>query len=121
MNTSELNPKNYKRIFFLNTVLSIPLFIIFAWPYVLFSHLLSIHAVLYYPGAILFSLPFMLTILHGYVTLALGSIHRSIYYEWLQQHPLTYGLLFHPIYTRTRFRLAVLAIGIIMFIVGTII
>jgi hypothetical protein len=41
-----------------------------------------------------------------------------MYYEWLERHSLTYGLLFHPIYTRTRFRLAILAVGIILFIVG---
>lgn len=121
MNSSELNPKNYRRLFYLNTIFSIPLFIIFAWPYVMFSQLLSIKAIFYYPGAILFSLPFMLTLLHGHVTLALGSIHRGMYYQWLTEHPLTYGLLFHPIFIRTRFRLALLAVSIILIIVGAIV
>lgn len=121
MTTSELTSKNYKRIFYLNTVLSIPLFIIFAWPYVEFSHFLDIKTIIYYPGAILFAFPFMLTLLHGYVTLALGSVHRHHYYEWLQDHPLTYGLLFHPVFTRTRFRLVVFAVSVIMFIVGALI
>jgi len=121
MATSELNPKNYRRIFYLNALLSIPLFVIFAWPYVEFSQLLSIKTVIYYPGAILFSLPFTITILHGHVTMALGSIDRHHYYDWLNNRPLTYGLLFHPVFTRTRFRLVVLAISIILFIVGALI
>lgn len=100
---------------------SVPLLIIFGWPYVTLSRLLFIKPVVFYPGAFLFSFPFTLTLLHGHVTLALGSVHRNIYYEWLQKHPLTYGLLFHPIFIRTRFRLALLVISIILFIAGVLI
>jgi hypothetical protein len=115
---SELDIKNYKSIFYTNSFLTVPLFVLFAWPYVAFGQLLYIKPMILFPGALLFSFPFMLTILHGYVTLILGSIHRHHYYEWLQTRPLTYGLLFHPVFTRTRFRLVIFAVSVIVFLTG---
>lgn len=111
---SELDPGNYKRIFVINTLLSVPLLILFAWPYLVFSSLLSAPNWVAYSGSILFSVPFTLTLLHGHVTLALGPAHRRHYYHWLQDHPLTYGLLFHPMVTRTRFRLVMLTISLLL-------
>lgn len=111
---SELNPRNYKRIFYVSVLLSLPALLIFAWPYYVFSSLLGLPVLATYPGALLFSFPFMLTILHGHVTLALGSAHRHHYYHWLSEHPLTYGLLFHPVFTSTRFRLVMLALSLLL-------
>lgn len=121
MSESELNPGNYQRIFWINTLLTVPLLIFFAWPYIVFSKMLSITSVIYYPGALLFSFPFTLTLLHGHVTLALGSAHRHHYYNWLEEHKLTYGLLFHPMFISTRFRLVILATSSIVFIIGWLI
>lgn len=115
---SELSPKNYKRIFYINCLLCVPLLILFAWPYVIFNYLLFISPEFFYPASLLFSLPFTLTILHGHVTLALGSAHRHHYYNWLKDHAMTYGLFFHPVFISTRFRLVVLALSVIIFIVG---
>lgn len=69
-----------------------------------------------YGGAFLFSIPFTLTLLHGHVTMALGSAHRHHYYQWLNEHRLTYGLFFHDIFTSTRFRLIILVISTIIFL-----
>lgn len=71
-----------------------------------------------YPGAAFFAVPFMITILHGHVTMALGSAHRHHYYEWLTENPLTYGLLFYPMMIRTRLRLILLVISFVLFMVG---
>lgn len=101
----ELNPLNYRRIAWINWVLSPPLVVLFAWPYAYLAGVLGVPAPAAWIGSVLFALPFMITILHGHVTMALGSAHRHYYYEWLRKRPLGYGLLFHPIVIRTRFRL----------------
>ncbi len=121
MSQSELNAKNYKRIFYINCLLSVPLLVLFAWPFVVFSRLLSVSPLIFYPGCLLFSFPFILTILHGHVTLALGSAHRHHYYSWLQNHSLTYGLLYHPMFSRTRFRLVVFALSVMVLAAGWLI
>lgn len=120
-NSSELNTKNYKRIFWINCLLTLPLLIFFAWPYVVFGYLAELRPVIYYAGAVIFAVPFTLTLLHGHVTLALGSAHRHHYYRWLGNHPLTYGLLFNDIFTSTRFRLVILALSLILFVIGWLI
>jgi hypothetical protein len=121
MSQSELNTKNYKRIFYINILLSVPLLVLFAWPFVVFCRLLSVSPLIFYPGSLLFSFPFMLTILHGHVTLALGSAHRHHYYSWLENNTLTYGLLYHPMFSRTRFRLVVFALSVMVMITGWLI
>ncbi|MBN2731147.1 MAG: hypothetical protein JXR26_01840 [Balneolaceae bacterium] len=121
MPQSELNTRNYKRIFWINCLLTGPLLVFFAWPYIIFAHLATMSSLIYYPGAFLFSIPFMLTLLHGHVTMALGSAHRHHYYNWLNEHALTYGLLFHPMFTSTRFRLVILSLSVIVFIAGWLI
>ncbi len=111
MTTSELNERNYKRISLINWLLCVPLTILFAWPYLFLAKVMDIETYTAYAGALLFSIPFMITILHGHVTMALGSAHRHHYYEWLEENSLTYGLFFHPTFTRTRFRLILVVLS----------
>lgn len=118
MSSHELTEKNYRRISYINWALSIPLLFIFSWPYFFLSSFLDIHRSISYPGALFFGLPFMLTILHGHVTMALGAAHRNLYYSWLDQKPLTFGLVFHPVITSTRFRLFLFFISLILLITG---
>ena len=118
MPRSELSEQNYKRISVINWVLSIPLIILFAWPYLYLSRILDIVYMLAYPGSLLFSLSLMITILHGHVTMALGSAHRDHYYEWLSDHPMTYGLFFHRTTVKTRFRLILLAGSLLLLPIG---
>jgi len=115
---SELHPKNYKRISLINWLMSVPLVILFAWPYLYVAAFIEAEVNISYLGALLFSLPFSLTILHGHVTMALGSLHRHHYYDWLEKNTLTYGLFFHPVFTRTRFRLILLVISIVFLALG---
>lgn len=112
---SELNESNYKRIAIINWILTIPMIVLFAWPYYLCASLLEIDSIVRYAGAFFFSIPFMLTILHGHVTMALGAVHRHHYYNWMiHDKPLTYGLLFHPVFVKTRFRLVLLVLSLIL-------
>lgn len=117
----ELSAKNFKRISILNWLLSFPFFLLFSWPYLYVANFMNLESVVTYIGCIFFSIPFMITILHGHVTMALGEAHRHHYYDWLKEHPLTHGLLFHPIMQRTRFRLILLVISILLFIGGLLI
>lgn len=114
----ELHPKNFRRICIINWLLSAPFFILFSWPYLYLANYIGVEQSIAYPGAIFFSVPFMITILHGHVTMAVGDAHRHHYYEWLNEYPLTYGLLFHPVMMRTRFRLVLLVISFLLFLVG---
>ena len=118
---SELNPKNYKRISIINWLLCLPLIMLFAWPYIYLTRFVGIKEFIAYPGAAFFALPFMITILHGHVTMALGEAHRHHYYQWLDKKTLSYGLLFHPLMMRTRFRLVLLAMALLLFIAGYVI
>lgn len=118
MTHQELNLKNFKRIHLINWLLCLPLLLLFTWPYIYMARFTGIEDFLTYPGAAFFAVPFMITILHGHVTMALGSAHRHHYYEWLTENPLTYGLLFYPVMIRTRFRLILLVISLVLFIVG---
>lgn len=101
-------------------MLSVPFFVLFAWPYWFLGTASGLDQALIYIGASLFSIPFMLTILHGHVTLALGEVHRHHYYKWLVEQPLTYGLFFHPVIIRTRFRLVLLVMSLLVFILGLV-
>jgi len=120
MNQQELSPKNFKRICFINWLLSVPFFMLFAWPYWYLANFANLQTTFTYLGCIFFSVPFMLTILHGHVTMALGEAHRHHYYDWLSDHPLTYGLLFHPVMQSTRFRLIMLVVSVLLFAAGFI-
>jgi len=118
MSTSELSESNYKRIAFINWALSVPLLLIFAWPYFFLCELFHIERIIAFPGSIVFALPFMLTILHGHVTMALGAVHRHHYYDWLSNYPFTYGLLFHSVITSTRFRLVLFFLSLLILAFG---
>lgn len=118
MSSNELNEKNFLRICFINWFLSVPLLFIFAWPYFIICDFFAIPRFIGFPGAIFFALPFMLTLLHGHVTMAIGAVHRVHYYDWLQNYPFTYGLLFHPLIVRTRFRLSLFFVSLILFLIG---
>ena len=120
MTNSELDPKNYKRISITNWVLLVPLLILFAWPYLYLARYIQIPDYLTYSGAALFAIPFALTILHGHVTMAVGKTHRTHYYQWLEAKAFSYGFLFHRMMMRTRFRLALLILSALIFIIGYI-
>lgn len=116
---SELNESNYRRISIINWLLSVPMMVLFAWPYFYAARLLGINELFAYFGAFIFAIPFMMTILHGHVTMALGSVHRHIYYDWMNNDkPLTYGLFFHPMFVKTRFRLVLLIISLLLLPIG---
>ncbi len=114
MTNSELSEKNFKRISFLNWAMSLPLIILFAWPYLYICGFLSVKETVAYLGSIIFSIPFMTTILHGNVTTALGSAHRHHYYNWLCEKPVTFGLFFSPLFMKTRFRLVMVLISLVL-------
>lgn len=114
MSQSELSDKNFKRICIINWLISMPLIVLFGGPYWFMSQYLDINSVISYAGALIFSIPFALTILHGHVTLALGSLHRHHYYDWLDKKGLTYGLFFHPVFISTRFRLILVVVSIVL-------
>lgn len=118
MNQQELNLKNFKRIHLINWLLCIPLLLLFTWPYIYIARFTGLKDFFTYSGAAFFAVPFMITILHGHVTMALGSAHRHHYYEWLTETPLTYGLLFYPIMIRTRLRLILLTASFVLFLTG---
>jgi len=118
LKNSELSHKNFKRIHIINWLLCIPLLLLFSWPYIYIARFTGIQPFFLYTGAAFFSAPFMITILHGHVTMALGSAHRNRYYEWLAERPFTYGLLFYPVITRTRFRIILLSASLLLFVTG---
>ncbi|MEX0927758.1 MAG: hypothetical protein WD266_01690 [Balneolales bacterium] len=115
---SELSEKNYKRISLINWVLAPAMLIVFAWPYHLLCRLLDFNELLAFSGSLLFAAPFMMTVLHGHVTMALGAMHRHLYYDWISRRPLTHGFFFHPVFFLTRFRLTLLLISLIFLPVG---
>lgn len=118
MSRREFDPANYRRISLINWALTPPLLVLFSWPYFYLSESIGVHQGLIYPGALFFSLPFAVTILHGHVTMALGSVHRDYYYEWLHQHPYTFGLFYHPIWIKTRFRLLLVYTALLLLAIG---
>ena len=118
MAASELTTQNYIRISLINWAMSVPLLLLFSWPFYFFARLMEFHTLIVLPGALLFALPFMITLLHGHVTLALGVAHRDSYYRFLGTVPFSYGLLFHPMIIRTRFRLGLLLSAVALFLFG---
>ena len=111
MRYSELSEKNYRRICFINWSLTLPMIVLFAWPYYLVATWSGVSMAMAYIGAFVFALPFMMTVLHGHVTMALGALHRHHYYEWLARYPMSIGFMFHPIMFRTRFRISLVLIA----------
>lgn len=118
MTQSELSQQNYKRITVINWLLSVPLIVLFAFPYLYLAQMFSLQQDIIYIGCLLFALPFTLTIMHGHVTMALGAAHRNHYYRWMEERTLTYGLFFHPILTSTRFRLLLVLLSLALLVAG---
>ena len=110
---SEFSTSNFVRISVINWALTLPLLILFAWPYYYTARELGLDISFRYIGAFMFAMPFLLTIIHGHVTMALGTIHRYRYYEWLATKPYTFGLFFHPALVKTRFRLIFLLVSLL--------
>ena len=117
---SEFNRANYIRIYIINMLLSFPMLMLFAWPYMQLSNLLGISESLGQIGGALFAIPFSITVLHGHVSMALGTLQRHYYYDWLHSHRFTYGLLFHPVIVRTRFRLTLIGLSMLVFLLGLV-
>ncbi len=118
MSDSELSEKNYRKIFWLNSLLTVPMMLLFSWPYYEFSHIIGLSFLFSAIGSFTFALPFTLTVMHGYVTKSLGTMHRNHYYLWLRNKSLSYGILFRPILIRTRFRLTLFIISLLILITG---
>ena len=56
---SELSPSNYVRINLINWFLSVPMIVLFAWPYYYAAKLMGINEAMRYIGAFIFSIPFI--------------------------------------------------------------
>lgn len=121
MAKDELHHKNYVRICVINWLLTPILMFFFAWPYFKMGQMLGIETSLALLGSMFFGFSFMLTILHGHVSVAIGTLHRDLYYDWLEAHPFTYGFLFHKSMITTRFRISLIVISLLMLILGTLI
>lgn len=115
---SEFSNSNFIRISLINWTLSVPMIVLFAWPYYYTAKLIGLAEALRYIGAFVFAIPFMLTIIHGHVTMALGSIHRIHYYSWLKTNPYTFGIFYNEVFISTRFRLILLIISILFLPIG---
>ncbi len=120
MNQAELSERNFRRISWINIVLTPPLFILFAWPYLFMGLWFEFPGVMLYPGTFTFSFPFTLTILHGHVTIALGALHRNEYHEWLTRHSWSYGFLIRPVFFSPRFRLTLLIFSLAILLAGVL-
>ena len=115
---TEFSERNYKRINLINWGLSLPMLILFAWPYYYLASMMNVAPFHTLIGSALFATPFMVTIIHGHVTMALGSLHRGHFYNWLLDKPLTHGLFFHTALISTRFRLITLLASFIVLVIG---
>ncbi len=114
----ELSEQNFRRISWINTLLTPPLLILFAWPYAVIGLWFDFPEYWLYAGSFLFAFPLTLTILHGHVTMALGALQRSHYHEWLERRRWGYGFWIRPFFFTTRFRLILLIISLGMLIAG---
>ncbi len=117
-NRTELSESNFRRISWINILLTPPLLLVFAWPFYFILNQLPLPATLVYVATFCFAFPFTLTILHGHVTIAIGAPHRLHYYQWLLKHSFSYGLLIRPLFFSTRFRLILLVLGVGILIIG---
>ncbi len=111
--SAELNEDNFRRISLVNWLLNGPTLLVFGLPYYVIVGNWGHWQGGLLLGSFLFAMPFMLSVLHGHVTMAVGKNHREHYYAWLQGKPLSYGLGFHPALVTTRFRASLLAASLI--------
>ena len=119
--SSELSESNYRRINIINWSLSLPLIALFAWPFYYLCTILFVNYYVNLLGSFLFSVPFAATIIHGHVTLALGTAHRMHYYNWLEENPMRYGFIFHPDFAKTRYRVLFFFVSLTILLVALII
>ncbi|MFN1835852.1 hypothetical protein AB2B38_011375 [Balneola sp. MJW-20] len=111
---SEFSKENFLRINLINWALTVPMIVLFSWPYYYAAGMLGMQESLRFVGSFIFAIPFMITILHGHVTMALGLAHRDHYYQWLVDHPYSYGLFFSRLEISTRFRLILLITSLLL-------
>jgi TRAP-type mannitol/chloroaromatic compound transport system permease small subunit len=114
----ELNKANYKRIYKINWLICGPLLLLFAWPYLLLAEMIQVPDLLGLTGSIFFSIPFTLTVLHGHISVAVGSLHRTRYYNWQTNLPGIFKYPFHPVLFRTRIRLAIIGVSLTILFIG---
>lgn len=117
---SELDIYNYKKICYINGVIFPPLLVLLSWPYYYAGLIFELSNLILYGGALIFGLPFTLTILHGIVTVSIGSVQRDYFYKWLKERPYSFGLLFHPLMVSTRFRLSLISFSLLVLLIGAI-
>lgn len=115
---SELDTRNFKKICLINGLAFLPLLILMGWPYYYAAQMFSLPELIAFPGAFLFGLPFTLTILHGIVTVSIGSVQRDYFYSWLRDHPYSFGLFYHPVLISTRFRLLLIVTSLLSLLVS---
>jgi hypothetical protein len=114
---NELAKKNFERIYRINWVLCGPFLLMFGWPYYMVASLFS-PTLLALTGALFFSIPFTLTILHGHISVAVGALHRDQFYDWQSRRNKFFRVSFHPVLFTTRFRLILLSISLMLMGVG---
>lgn len=117
---NELTHTNYKRISLINWCLTPLLMFFFSWPFFRLGAMAHSNLFFNYSGSLLFAFGFALTILHGHVSVAIGSLHRHLYYEWLMENRFTYGFLFLNYMTKTSFRLSVIFLAFLLQLFGII-
>lgn len=114
----ELTERNFLRIYRINWGISGPLLFLFAWPYVIAGGILGVADLLTFTGALFFAVPFTLTVIHGHIAMALGSLHREVFYAWQRKKGVVFRTLFHPVLFTTRLRLSLLALSFIFLVAG---
>jgi len=117
---NELTHNNYKRISIINWSLAPLLMFFFSWPFFRLGEMAHSNFILNYAGSLLFAFGFSLTILHGHVSIAIGSLHRHLYYQWLSENKFTYGFLFLNFMTRTSVRLSFILVAVLFQLAGII-
>lgn len=119
--SDELNSRNFKRISLINWLISGPLLILFAWPYLIIAGSIGIHELIIVAGSLLFAIPFSLTIIHGHISVAVGPLHRDSYYYWQQNRKGLLKWAFHPELFRTRIRLGMIFSSLAFLLIGVLI
>lgn len=117
---NELTDNNFKRISVINWSLAPLLMFFFSWPFFRLGEMADSNIYFNYAGTLLFAFGFSLTILHGHVSVAIGSLHRHLYYKWLTENKFTYGFLFTNFMTKTSVRLSFILIAVFFQIAGII-
>lgn len=117
----ELSEQNFRRISWINILLTPPLFILFSWPYAMIGLWFELRELWLYTGTFLFAFPLVQTIIHGHVTIALGALQRSHYHEWLKRRKWAMGFWIRPLFFTTRFRLILLILSLGMLVSGILI